>query len=463
MNKIISSLLCAGVLACCLGCSPGKETVDEAAVQTAAEAYTYALPLVIMDLTMKNMTNPGGPRGAKPINQFTHSREIFTAADKMVVRSNIDTLYSNGWLDLSIEPIVFSKPNTGDIYCSIAVFDAYTNCSFILGTGGMDNGRAAEYVFCGPDYRGATPAGMIKIPMPTNMAWVIVRTEYLALRLDEIHEDIQDNLTLVPLSKCNSGYIPPDGEHNPDYDYVPLDEIKKMDIAKFFNEFNRLSAGNPGSGADKPALDKFAKIGIGPGLGFNLSAFSPATQKKLADLPKDTIGELGEPESVLRYAEIVNGWMYMDSSIARFGTNYEYRAIIALTGLGGNPVDMAVYPSAARASDGQQLNGAKNYTITFEKNQFPPCNAFWSITAYDHDGFFYDNILDKYAITDRDAFAENPDGSVTIYLQHASPGGGKEANWLPVPSAAFQLTMRIYLPKPEVIDGNWKPPVVLVK
>jgi hypothetical protein len=52
----------------------------------------------------------------------------------------------------------------------------------------------------------------------------------------------------------------------------------------------------------------------------------------------------------------------------------------------------------------------------------------------------------------------NPDGSLTIYIQHDSPGAAKEASWLPAPASNFEMTIRTYWPKPEVNEGRWTPP-----
>jgi hypothetical protein len=52
----------------------------------------------------------------------------------------------------------------------------------------------------------------------------------------------------------------------------------------------------------------------------------------------------------------------------------------------------------------------------------------------------------------------DPDGGYTIYVQNASPGPGKEANWLPAPKGPFQMIMRLYWPKPDALNGTWKPP-----
>jgi hypothetical protein len=38
----------------------------------------------------------------------------------------------------------------------------------------------------------------------------------------------------------------------------------------------------------------------------------------------------------------------------------------------------------------------------------------------------------------------NADSSLTLYIQHDSPGKYKEANWLPAPKSEFETTIRTY-------------------
>jgi hypothetical protein len=82
------------------------------------------------------------------------------------------------------------------------------------------------------------------------------------------------------------------------------------------------------------------------------------------------------------------------------------------------------------------------------------------VTGYDKDGCFIPNALNRQAIDDRDKLVANSDGSVDLYIQAESPGAEKEANWLPVNKAPFNLLMRLYWPSEEILSGTWTPPLV---
>jgi hypothetical protein len=50
------------------------------------------------------------------------------------------------------------------------------------------------------------------------------------------------------------------------------------------------------------------------------------------------------------------------------------------------------------------------------------------------------------------------DGGLTLYVQHDSPGAELESNWLPAPDGPFWVTLRLYWPKEEALDGRWHQP-----
>ena len=86
---------------------------------------------------------------------------------------------------------------------------------------------------------------------------------------------------------------------------------------------------------------------------------------------------------------------------------------------------------------------------------------------YDLPGhFLVANPLHRYLLNSPmlPQFQRDADGGLTLLIQNESPGKDKEANWLPAPKGPFQMALRLYRPKPEAIEGQWKqPPLQRVK
>jgi hypothetical protein len=70
------------------------------------------------------------------------------------------------------------------------------------------------------------------------------------------------------------------------------------------------------------------------------------------------------------------------------------------------------------------------------------------------------NSLNRYKLGSADKLKAETDGSTVIYIQADSPGKDKEANWLPAPKEPFYMLMRMYLPKIEVLNGQYEIPGV---
>jgi hypothetical protein len=79
---------------------------------------------------------------------------------------------------------------------------------------------------------------------------------------------------------------------------------------------------------------------------------------------------------------------------------------------------------------------------------------------YDAQGFQAANPINRFALSSWMPLARGADGSIDLYIQHDSPGADKEANWLPAPKGPLGMTLRLYWPKAEVLDGRWNPPAV---
>ena len=84
-----------------------------------------------------------------------------------------------------------------------------------------------------------------------------------------------------------------------------------------------------------------------------------------------------------------------------------------------------------------------------------PVDAFWSIIVYNADGFIPENPEGRYSFNNVTA-KPNKDGSITINFGGCDDG---RINCLPV-SEGWNYTVRMYEPRPEILDGSWKFPAI---
>ena len=459
MKRMLMRML---VLVCAL-LAPVSVLAQDRRDEMLREAYVYTLPLVMVKATeIKGTNTVKATRVQAPVNQMIHAGKLADASSRDVVTPNVDTVYTQVFMDLSGGALIMEFPQT-DRFALMQIMDAYTNTVNIIDC--MQHEGRAKYIFTGPGWKGEIPEEMTHVQMPTDMGWMIGRV--ICYGPDDLQNvyDVQQQMNAYTFSdsKDGSADTKPDGEFHPEENFNPRDYVLHLGMKEYFDMANGLMLDNPPSAQDAPLMEKLATIGVGPGLEFDPFIFGTADEIKAlwADMVQGVVGQT--VEVVSRYRLNDRCWnMYCDP-IADWGTVYDYRAAISLVGLGANPTCVAVYPTAQCDSDGNALNGGHDYVIHFEAGMVPPVqeNGFWSITAYDANNYLIENELNRYNVNDRSNLSFNADGSLDIYLQKDAPEGEREiTNWLPVCDGAFQLTMRIYLPQACVMNGEWKMPEI---
>ena len=452
MKKIVVILFASMLLlflapeALCFGTEQAADDVWE----LVSEAYIYAFPLVLTDATQTLSTNTDGTiTGRAPVNQFNHAKRLADASFRTVVTPNVDTVYSQAWLDISAEPMVFVLPET-DRFCNVQLLDAWTNTAAVLD-------KAGTYALTLPGWEGRLPDGVTRVNVPTATVWAITRIVLSGNEdLPNVYA-IQEQMQLLPLSAyAGSGaYIAPTGTYSEENDFIPVSKVLSMTPEAFFNTANALMQVNPPAEEDGELLKKLAAIHVGAGMTFDASILGEDAAERWAQMLKQLRGMLAADGA--SYARQLGQWIYYGAPIGNFGTAYTYRAMVALVGLGANTVDVAIYPKTAVDEAGAVLNGKKTYVLHFET--LPPTlgDGFWSVTAYGEDDFLIDNPIDRYCINDRSDVRLNADGTLDIVLSKDAPED--TSNWLPVSDGAFHLFMRIYVPDMTALD-TWQPPVI---
>jgi hypothetical protein len=418
------------------------------------DAYTYLYPLVTMEVSRRQGINvePETKPGFGAPNAFHHIRAFPTADFRAVVRPNFDTLYSSAWLDLTAGPVVVRAADTGDRYFMLAMLDMWTDV--FANPGKRTTGTGAQsFAVVGPGYAGDVPDADAVIHAPTPWVWVIGRTQTNGPEDYAAVHAVQDGYTITPVNPREHTIDP-----NVDTASEPLRLVNGMSAVEFFTYASDALLVNPPHPTDFSVLARIANLGIVPGKRFDPSG-----------LAADALAEIEAGAAAAReaitgnisgFGKQVDGWSIATEAIGVYGNGYLKRATVALGGLGANPPEDAVYPVLLIDSDGHPTSGEQNYVIHFEADKLPPVDAFWSITMYDAEGYQVANELDRFAIGDRDPLTYNPDGSLDIVIQHTNPGPDHESNWLPAPTGPLGITMRLYAPKPEILDGRWSPPSV---
>jgi hypothetical protein len=249
----------------------------------------------------------------------------------------------------------------------------------------------------------------------------------------------------------------------PAIDFPKID--KEMVKTGFFEYLDFALQFAPAGPEEQAIRAKLARIGVGAGKTFNFKDLSPEHKAAIGLGMKD--GGEKVDAAVAGTGKKINGWLVgglAGGDRAFFNGDWLNRAAVAKAGIYPNDPVEAMYPLTRTDSAGQPLDGSQhNYTLTFAAGQYPPVNAFWSVTMYDgKTQLLIQNPINRYLINSpmMPGMKKNPDGSLTLYIQNKTPGKGLESNWLPAPNGPIFLVMRLYWPKetpPSIL-----PPWVLV-
>ncbi|MES2659105.1 MAG: DUF1254 domain-containing protein [Verrucomicrobiota bacterium] len=469
LQHTVTASLAAATLFLGTGASQAAENVFEA-VPAGVEAYVYGYPLVTMEMTRRIMSNVEKPEGTRaPMGQFVRMRSYPDATFTDVTAPNADTLYTTAWIEVGKEPYILSLPDAKDRYYLFPMLDGWTNVFDVPGKRTTGTGPQ-KYAITGPGWKGTLPEGVKEYKSPTNIVWLLGRVYCTGTPEDyaAVHQ-MQDAISLVPLSSYGKPYTPPAGKVDPSIDMKTAvrEQVNALSTDAYFTLLAKLLTDNPPAAADAPMVEKLTKLGVVAGQPFDGGKLGPVAKEAFKEVPK-----IANEKIMLHMKgglvdgdmKLENGWAFTTKT-GLYGTNYLQRALITAIGLGANRPQDAVYPTSEGPDVLGSYSGAKKYVMHFEKGQLPPAQGFWSLTMYNAAYFFVKNPLNRYSISARQDLKPNADGSVDLYIQNESPGKDKESNWLPAPPDKFILMMRLYWPSeknPSIIDGTWKIPGVKV-
>lgn len=414
------------------------------------DAYTYGYPILGMyDLLYKQVLDPSTK--TTKMNEFLHVAVVSTPKTTFVPAPNNDTTYSRAWLDLRHGPVILETPNTHGRYFTIQLCDLFSDTIDNLGKR-LYGTEQHRFAIIGPNWKGELEEGLIPIHCNTTIALAFLRVLINGENDLEEVKKIQSQFLAIPYDAYLRGET---------YEVTgeDLPECKWDTPLGFFETLNKVLALTPMLERDKPILEEMKEMGIGPNLDLKGIKELPVHElKKDCDEALAKIDKEG-----LTFGENVNFWRIARKDMGVFGTNYMQRSVVWFKGALANVPEESLYPSTFQDNTGEFLNGVNKYILHFEKGKLPPVSQFWSLTMYRFkDGMLTENEINRYSIGDRTkGLILDEDGGLTIVIQHEAPMNAKDkANWLPSPNEPFYMTLRLYGPSQEAVEGIWAPPAV---
>jgi len=397
-------------------------------IEMAAGLYIWGLPLVVMHRTRALHCSRGGP------GRLQHRLELSTARDRTVVGPNNDTLYSSGWYDLSKGDLGLQVPpmDHPNRYWSVMLLDAYTQVTYVSRRQYGVEGTSVRLTYDSrKEHDHSRRADLIPIGTPT--VWVLVRA------LVEGPDDLE---RARAVQKGFKVIVPPDHPSAPTITPPGRPDAVHLAGALFFDELREaLLVDPPADWHPKLAIEQQRLLE---------GKVDPDILAAGVALGNERVRAVGFGADRFR-----NGWGTRSKG-TQFGQDVLARAACAQFTLAGHHRQENSSYSARNDDMGEPLDGSRRLILRFPPGEEPPAKAFWSLTVYGPDMFFYDNPLNRYSLGDRNpGLVRNADGlSITI-------GGDPPSdfsNWLPAPAGPYRLGLRLYEGRSDVVEATWFPP-----
>ncbi len=400
----------------------------------------------------------GGVVMMAPVGYGAMLTDYIDPAETFVACPNQDVVYGSGFYALDKEPVVFQVPDFGDRFWIYALYDARTDQFAEIGK--PYGTKPGFYLMVGPNWKGEVPAGITAVVRSsTELVFSVPRVFKNDTAEDtKAVQPVINQIRFYPLSEFDGKMKTTDWSKLPIWPLPPgpAVETKWVQPEKYFDQL-------PGVMKLVPPLPGEESLYGWINSVFAAADKDPATKQALVESFVAADKEIIAPLTQWKYngRPAGNGWNSPVNN-AQWGTDYLDRTGTGKSNMYDNKPEETKYIYRDFDSQGQQLHGKNNYTVTFAKGQEPPVKGFWSMTLYNEHHLFAPNPLNRYSLgTKSKSFLKyNADGSLTLYAGAKSPGAEKESNWVSAPNGTFSLYIRCYWSEQAILDGTWMPPQV---
>jgi len=387
------------------------------------------------------------------INTFRHVRSLSSYDSSEFINAATDFLYSTAVVNLREGPLLLTAPDFQGRWVGIQILDAYMETLANVGTRTFGNLLPTTFL--------TNHQSLINAPKDTTVVKSDLDYIYIVVRIStDPHEDITQVHALQNNIKLKKIFISKSENNKHSFNHDPLVPANSTcpDELKFFQALGSVIKFAPPKPDEAMILTLLKEIGISLEDGFKYQDLSTGVLNglsKSAPFAKSIL-----ERKLFEVGQNINGWgLLLD--IGNYDKNYIIRALVAKHGIWANIPEESMYFIARTDSQGNLLHGRNSYQITFSQGAVPPVNAFWSISYYDENGCITKESKGKNSINSLyNDLHYHANGSVSIDISKKSPENNRLQNWLPAHEGFFNLTLRCYDPKPELLNLEYLVPAI---
>ena len=234
----------------------------------AMDATIYGLPSVFQYAQLFQQAVDVTSESYTGFNEFLHQRELATPEFDAFKTPNVDTLYSNAWLDLSGGPVVVEVPPVPQRYYTLQVVDMYGNSTNLSSrTVGPGGGR---FLVATTTWDGDVPADATVFRVATPYMWILMRILVKSPGEDEkFVQTLQDLVTITPLAERVDVAFPA----------VTFDDVQTRAMP-FFQALDWTIRNNGHPIQEEGYVQRFRSIGIGTPEPFDPSRPRPSDARQ---------------------------------------------------------------------------------------------------------------------------------------------------------------------------------------
>ena len=363
------------------------------------------------------------------------------------VNPNLDVAYIETWFAVDENtPVILEIPQIEGRYYTAQIMDEWADILYNINERNFADQPYGKYALCLQESNPQIPEDAMRIDLPSSKAKMVARIERKG--------NDQEAVKLQHSFKVSSLGTP---KINPAVEIPMFTNSEPITIEVFAQPLlNRVLNSAPD------------RMSIASDMQMNT--------RKIADFIQDEanrviIDQIIKQKAFPALVHLINnnkkkrgGWIATTGHEKGFGDNFWFRTAANYAGIWWNNNKEVVYFIGETDDSGAPLNGDNIYIIHLAKEDIPEnhVNAYWSLTLTNLPDYrLVPNKLNRYNFNNISNFAYEYDGSLKIYISAELPDDAPSQNWLPAPKGKpFSLNFGAYVPKPEIISGEYSLPPI---